>query len=168
MIMTRTVRHIVLLVFALVLLIAGPTYAQATRTAQQGTVTKTFQLTVNGTVPPGEFLYVEYQPRSSDPEDIGFAHFCGALFQIQEKPPCQGNGTVYTETRTFPVGTEITFSFERSNQNTSTGVGDPYDIEVIQTGTETLNSNSITRVIYTYRTARLYLPVIITQPTALN
>lgn len=167
MIMTRTVRRIVLLVFALALLV-GPAYAQATHPTQQGTVTKTFQLTVNGTVPPGEFLYVKYAPRSSDPDDIGFAHFCGDLFQIQSKPPCQGNGTVYTETRTFPVGTTVKFSFERSNQNTSTGVGDPYEIEVIQTGTETLNSSSTTRVTYTYRIPQLYLPVIITQPSRFN
>ncbi len=168
MIMTRTVRRAVLFVVTLALLIAAPAHAHAPRPLQQGTVTKTFQLTVQGTVPAGEFLYVEYEPRSSDPDDIGFAHFCGDLFQIQSKPPCQGNGTVYTETRTFPAGTTIEFSFERSNQNTSTGVGDPYEIEVIQTGTETLNSNSTTRVIYTYRTARLYLPLISTQPITAN
>jgi len=161
----RALVRTAVLVLTLGFVLGGPVQVTATHAPQQSTVTKTFQLTVNGSVPAGEFLYVEYEPRSSDPDDIGFAHFCGALFQIQEKPPCQGNGTVYTETRTFPAGTAITFSFERSNQNTSTGVGDPYEIEVIQTGTETLNSNSTTRVTYTYRTAQLYLPVIITQPT---
>lgn len=168
MIASRAARRALLLILALALLITGPAYAYAPQPLQQGTVTKTFQLTVNGTVPPGEFLYVEYEPRSSDPDDIGFAHFCGALYQIQENPACQGNGTVYTETKTFPVGTTVKFRFERSNQNTSTGAGDPYDVEVIRTGTETLNSNSITRVTYTYRASRLYLPVIITQPATVN
>jgi len=119
-------------------------------------VTKTFQLTVNGTVPnAGEFLYARFSPRSPDPAQTGFAHFCGPLFQIDTKPACQGNGTVYTERVTFPAGTTVTFSFERSNQATSTSDTDPYEIEVIAQGSETLTSDLTNRATYTYTGAML-------------
>lgn len=162
MIGKRTTRTTVLLVLALALLLVGP--VQATGPRAPGMVAVTWQLTVNGTVPAGEFLYVEYSPRSSAPGDDGFAHFCGPLFQIDTKPACQGNGTVYTETVSFPVGTTVTFSFERSNQSTSTGGGDPYEIEIIQQGSRTLNADVTISATYSYQKLALYVPLVTTAP----
>ena len=143
-------RLLALLVLTLALVLVGPAYARDSQQGAQGTVTKTFQLTVHGDVPDGEFLYVRYSPRGTDPSDDGFALFCGQLFEIDQKPACAGNGTVYTDAITFPAGTTITFSFERSNQATSTGLGDPYEIAVFQRGSETLTADMTNSATFTY------------------
>jgi hypothetical protein len=148
--MTMKLFPLALLGLTLALVLGGPAVARTTQDGDGGTVTKTFQLTVNGDVPEGEFLYVRYSPRGNDPSDDGFALFCGQLFEIDQKPACEGNGTVYTDAITFPAGTTITFSYERSNQNTSQNDLDPYEIEVFQRGSEMLNADMTNGATFTY------------------
>jgi hypothetical protein len=149
--MTLKLFALTLLGLTLALLLAGPAGARTTQDGDGDMVTKTFQLTVNGDVPDeGEFLYVRYSPRTTDPSDTGFVLFCGQLFEIDQQPACQGNGTVYTGSISFPAGTTVEFSFERSNQATSTGLADPYEIDVFQRGSETLSADLTNRATFTY------------------
>jgi hypothetical protein len=151
----RTLFPLTLLVLALGLVLAAPQSSRAQPLRDGATVTKTFELTVNGTPPQGEFLYVVVGTEGTDGTDVGFVHFCGQLFEIDTKPACEGNGTVYTGSITEPAGTTIAFNFERSNQNTSTGGGDPYEIEIIAEGSETLTADVTNSVTYTYTGAAL-------------
>jgi len=149
--MTMKMFPLALLGLLLALVVGGPAGAHTTQDGADDMVTKTFHLTVNGDVPDeGEFLYVRYSPRGTDPSDDGFALFCGQLFEIDQKPACAGNGTVYTDAITFPAGTTLEFSFERSNQATSTGLGDPYEIDVFQRGSETLTADLTNSATFTY------------------
>ena len=91
----------------------------------KGTVTKTFQLTLNGTVPEAEAFAAIYTPidRSGGEITAGpsvYLVFCGPFESgdpLDEVVPgeavCVGDGTVYRQTVRLPAGSEIDFIFYR-------------------------------------------------------
>lgn len=105
-----------LLVLTLTLL-AVPALAQSNQ--QAGTVTKTFQLTINGAVPAGAatdsfgVLYGYQTPAGEN--STGEIVFCGPRPDLP-RPNCSGNGTVYTEGVAVPTGSVVTFSFYRATE----------------------------------------------------
>ena len=140
--MTRTMRMLLRLiaVLALTLGLAGSASAQkgdAQDDQQQGdgTITKTFELTLNGEVPAGQSFYAQYIETDASEDLTRAVLFCGELIEEEPKDACEGNGAVYTETVTFDAGTEIEFRFGRHNL-------DYTDIEVFHEGTEMLDAHT--------------------------
>ncbi len=100
---------------------------------QQGgggdTVTKTFELTVNGDVPADAAFVVGYLEEGEDPDTGGhFVILCGDIGQIPEEDlegipaediisdePCGGNGAVHSFEREFAQGTGIAYFFARAS-----------------------------------------------------
>ena len=81
---------------------------------QQGggdTVTKTFELTLNGTVPADQEFYAVFAIGSSDGQ---FFYFCGPTREKQ----CVGDGTVYTASVDIPAGYDTETYFYRVNTDT--------------------------------------------------
>jgi len=118
------------LVVALVLTL--PAFAQH---SQQTTVTKTWTLTLEGDVPPGESFGVEYRDPAG--RDVAPLSFCGPI----AASGCSGNGTSYTRTLVVPQGFDLYFRIFR---------GQPFspDFEPIQDGWETLLADSTTAAHY--------------------
>ena len=111
----------------------------------KGTVTKTFELTLNGTVPQTDYFTVTYSvrnPETSEPLFDDIEQFCGSG---DGTVPCEGAGTVYTTAVEVPRGSELSFAFMRSS--TSGGEDDEF-----HSGTETLNANMTNTAWYTYGT----------------
>ncbi len=117
--------------------------------------TKTFRLTLNGTVPEGQVFGVIYGT-SDDPEAFNQIIFCGQTradpdTQPQE-PDCRGGGTVYEERVTLAKDTGIIFSYFRSTEDVS---DDPTDFvfEQFHTGEEVLQGNLVNSAWYTFGSA---------------
>ncbi len=72
------------------------------------TVTKTFELTLNGTVAKGDAFAVGYVTQSVPVVEVKV--FCG---EAAGAPACEGDGKVYTVTQTFPKGTKIAVVYLR-------------------------------------------------------
>jgi LPXTG-motif cell wall-anchored protein len=117
----------------LALLLVIPVLAQDMQ--QESTVTKTFQLTINGAIPEGESFGVEATVRGSFEPTV--LYFCGPESELF----CLGNGTVYTQTATFPLGSELRFTFFR-------GFTESPNFELISEGTEILNSDMTNSATY--------------------
>lgn len=110
-----------------------------------GVVTKTFELTLIGEVPEGEsfgFNYAAIFPTGEEPSDIVVLCNDSALAGAQV-PPCESGG-VYSESVTFPEGTELTYSFFRDIQQ---------GIE-FQSGSELLNSDRVNSASFSFAEAR--------------
>ncbi|MDP9350718.1 MAG: hypothetical protein M3P51_04155 [Chloroflexota bacterium] len=111
------------------------------------TVTKTFELTLNGDVPEGEvfrvFLDIVPERGGSNPAPV---QLCGGVdINGDPNPECEGNGTVYTGTTTFSVGTTLEYEFHR--QSGLSGVD-----EIFAEGQETLNADMTNTAWYTFGT----------------
>ena len=104
---------------------------------QQGggqTVTKTFRLTINGTVPEGEEFVVRFGTSDDEGSTVDFP-LCGAGAQDE----CTGDGAVYSDSIEVRAGTDIDFEFERA----ATG-------EVFHEGTETITADMTNTAWYTF------------------
>ena len=126
---------------------------------QQGgdTVTKTFELTVNGTPPASANLSVSMS--FEDPDRPGAfleynPQFCGTVGQTdvpgtagQAYGPCEGDGTVYTYAIEFPAGTQLEYRFLRCD-------APPCDFasSTFFNGTETLNADMTNAAFYNFGT----------------
>jgi hypothetical protein len=108
-------------------------------------VTKTFELTLNGTGPEGETFYVVYAETDREAAEGTFLIFCGDAELINSEPTdvdCVGEGTVYTQEIQVPAGTEIFFSFGHvPNQGEGEGFHE---------GTETINADMTNTAYYTF------------------
>ncbi len=125
-------------------LMAFPAFAQDGKTGagddqqvpdnQQGggggdLVTKTFELTINGTVPADAAFIVGYVEEGQDPDTEGhFVILCGDLSQLPEEElegipdediisdeGCVGDGAVQSFEREFAQGTSLAFFFARAS-----------------------------------------------------
>ena len=99
----------------------------------KGMVTKTFELTLNGTVPEGgEAFQVSY---STGGEAIGLVLCSGEAGATT--PLCEG-GETYSVSVDFPAGTTVEFAFERFN------------VGAFHEGTETINADMTNTAWYTF------------------
>jgi hypothetical protein len=99
------------------------------------TVTKTFELILNGTVPEGETFVVRYGVSSGDEGQTSELFLCGEGAQDQ----CIGDGAVYSGSIEVPAGAQIDFEFERA----ATG-------EVFHVGNETITADMTNTAWYTF------------------
>lgn len=123
----------ILTALALLALTAFPALASGD-TGSGDTVMKTFELTIKGEVPEGDSFYVGYDVEGAEPGSREFILFCGELVEEEPQEPCEGGGTVYTGSDTFPAGTTIDFFFGRNNADVSV-------VDVFHEGTETLDAD---------------------------
>lgn len=123
---------------------AAPSGDGGPRAAGAGTVTKTFELTIEGDVREGESHAVVYA--TSDPEnELDVIVFCGSPdLEGNPTPECEGNGTVYTGSVDLPAGTEVAYAFGRLNVN------EPEDPEFYEEGLETVESSMTNEAAFTY------------------
>ena len=106
--------------------------------AQAGdTVTKTFELTLNGEVPEGRAFNVSYNLTGAD--GAAFLPFCGRGSDTQ----CEGGGTVYTVVAEVGAGKSIDIQFVRVMTETETA-------ETFLEYTETLYSDQTSSAAYTF------------------
>lgn len=151
-------------VFALTLGLSGGAAAQKgdVQDNQQqssdkgGTVTKTFELTINGVVQePNDVdrtnFYVVYGEDLRDPDESEFFLFCGGT-QGESKPDCEGDGAVYRHTAEFPAGTTIEFRFARGS-TVDVGTEDPA-LGPFFSGTETLDADLTNTAFYNFGDAK--------------
>ena len=109
---------------------------------QQGgggaTVTKTFELTINGMVPADQAFSVGYGQRG---EEGTLLVFCGDPQSelAESQPPCKAG--VYTRSVEVTAGTTIGFSFIRT---------DPGTDEVFHSGTETISADMTNTAWYAF------------------
>ena len=103
--------------------------------SEEDTVTKTFELTLNGTVPEGEAFVVRFGVADGDEGNTDFLYLCGERAQDE----CAGAVTVYSGSLKVPAGTRIDFAFVR----TATG-------EVFHEGTETIHDDMTNTAWYTF------------------
>ena len=138
-------------------------------------VTKTFELTLNGTVPADAGFGVFYSLEGQDPEEEGsFVVVCGDLSQLppeeREGIPeedivsdeaCEGDGNTYSFEREFERGTRLAFLFARlsvTDEETfeifHTSVDDPSriqnDEDPLPEDFETLNTDFTNTAWYTF------------------
>ncbi len=99
------------------------------------TATKTFELTLNGTVPEGETFAVRFGVADGDEGNADILHLCGEGAQDE----CAGGTTVYSGSIEVPAGTRIDFAFVRM----ATG-------EVFHEGTETIHDDMTNTAWYTF------------------
>ncbi|MBA2362298.1 MAG: hypothetical protein H0V86_02060 [Chloroflexia bacterium] len=111
----------------------------------KGTVTKTFELTLNGTVPEGDSFYVQYLEEGQTEDLTSNAVFCGELIEEEPEPACEEGGAVYTVEVEFDAGTTLDFRFGRHNEDYTA-------IEVFHEGAETLDVDMTNAAYYTYGT----------------
>ena len=105
---------------------------------QQGggdTVTKTFELTLNGTVPEGETFVVRIGVVSGGEGNMDELSLCGKGAQDE----CASDGASYGGSIEVPVGARIDFSFVRSSTS-----------EVFHEGTETIHADMTNTAWYTF------------------
>ncbi len=118
-------------------------------------VTKTFRLTLNGTVPEGQVFGVVYGT-SDNPEVFNQIIFCGQspgdLGTPSQEPDCRGGGTVYEERVTLAKGTGIIFVYFRSTEDVSEEPED-FVFEQFHTGEEVLQDDLVNNAWYTFRSA---------------
>jgi hypothetical protein len=115
------------------------------RAENEGMVTKTFELTLNGDVPEAE----TFQFGANAGGDAGVVGvFCGRSLKGTMVRKCVGDGAVYRETVEFPRGSTIRFVFTRVIGRDSDGAED--GIEVFHEGTETLDGDTTNGAYYTF------------------
>jgi len=106
--------------------------------AQAGdTVTKTFELTLNGDVPEGQAFNVSYNRTGAD--GAASLPFCGRGTDTK----CEGGGTVYTVIAEETAGKSIDIRFVRVMTETETA-------ETFLEYTETLDSDQTNSASYTF------------------
>lgn len=149
------IARLIALALVLALVMTLPAWAQRPQAAQ--TVTKTWTLTLDGTIPSGESFGVEYRDPAG--RDVGPHYFCGA----SAASVCTGAGTSYTHTLAVPPNFELHFRIFR---------GQPFSpqFEMIQDGWELMTTDSTTTVQYRAPAAggaadppvplRVYVPMI--------
>lgn len=149
--MTRYLRAIATLV-AVFALLAGVSATASAQTNQQGgtgqkaMVTKTFELTVKGTVPAGDSFAVSYRDTAAGADMTQWILFCGELTEQTPKDACVGDGKVYTASIQVPAGTTLEVNFVRHNK-------DYTDIESFFKTTETVNADMTNTAWYDYGAA---------------
>ena len=115
-------------------------FALANKGGQDGKVKKTFELTINGSAPDGEDFSISLrQSNEVMPVILALCHPVGTA--------CRGNGTVYTAYLTAKPGVKIGYLFQRNTEVPLSGESDP---EYFDPFSETLTTDSITSVTYTY------------------
>lgn len=119
------------------------------------TVTKTFRLTINGTVPEGQVFGVIYGT-SDDPEAFNQIIFCGQFptgpDTATQEPDCRGGGAVYEEKVTLAKRTGIIFVYFRSTEEVPEGPED-FVFEQFHTGEEVLRGDLVNTAWYTFGAA---------------
>jgi hypothetical protein len=139
------------IVTSLMLTLALVFPAFASDNQQAATVTKTFQLTINGDIPAAAasdafgVVYVYDTPAGEN--EIGFIHFCGTLGGSPPKANCSGNGTVYSESVALPSGVVLDFRFYRVEAGGSPMMGPTDDFFE---GQETVISDLVNSASYTF------------------
>lgn len=98
--------------------------------------TKTFELTLNGTVPEADAFYVAYAETDRVGSEASILVLCGepGFEGTPGEAACEGDGTVYTETIEVPAGTELWFGFFRKEAADA-------EAERFHSGTETINAD---------------------------
>ena len=147
--------HLVALALVLALVPTLPAFAQHPQPTQ--TSTKTWTLTLDSNVPPGESFGVEYRDPAG--RDVAPLYFCGP----SAASACTGDGTTYRHTLVVPQGFELYFRIFR---------GQPFSpqFESLQDGWETMTADSTTAAQYRMpadggtaapaRPQRVYVPMI--------
>jgi hypothetical protein len=115
---------------------------------QQGgsqTVTKTFELTLNGTMPEADAYYVAYAEADRVGSEASIIVLCGepGFESTPGEAACEGDGKVYTGTAEFPEGTEIEYGFFRKQAADA-------EAERFHSGTETLDADMTNTAWYTF------------------
>ena len=100
----KTLRSL-LMATALLMMLAIPAMAQGG--SEGDTITKTFELTLNGEVPEGDIFVLEYPYPSG--QSFGDIVFCGSA----DTGECLGGGTVYTTSVEATAGSSERFAFGR-------------------------------------------------------
>ncbi len=123
----------VALALVLALVLTLPAFAQHPQPTQ--TITKTWTLTLDSNVPPGESFGVEYRDPAG--REVAPLFFCGA----QAAVTCAGQGRVYTLTLVVPHRFELYSRIFR---------GQPFSpqFESLQDGWETMTADSTTATQY--------------------
>jgi len=104
-------------------------------------ITKTFELTINGTAPEGEIFVasVQYQLLDTVAENL---LLCGGDADVE----CTGSGTVYRQSVEVPEGVTAIITVQRGNESDV----DPNTVDIFAEGRETLTKDTTNRVSYTY------------------
>ena len=108
-----------------------------------GTVTKTFKFTLDGTVPEGEAFGVVAGVQGSSDEPF-FELFCGTAASVETQGECSGEGHVFTVEFEFPMASTIEYSIRRYPAGGGT--------ETFHSGTETLNTDVTNTAWYSFGT----------------
>ena len=106
-------------------------------------VTKTFELTLNGTVPADQAFYVVFTPEGGGETDAII--FCGQVPGLEPEAECEGDGTVYRGTAEFAAGTALQSNWNRIDEDTA--ANEPFHMT-----TETLNTAFTNTAWYTFGT----------------
>lgn len=151
-----------LVAFALMLMLAAPALAQKgdVQDNQQqgsgkgGTVTKTFELTINGDAPADRVFAAFYgtvDEMAAD-QEAGFIVFCGQpadageATQTVSSADCVGGGRTYSASVDFERGTELLFLFSTAVEGNEEATAETFftniDLENIENSDpETLNTD---------------------------
>ena len=151
-----------LVAFALMLMLAAPALAQKGDTQdnqQQGsgkgaTVTKTFELTINGDAPADRVFAAFYGTvdQMAADQEAGFILFCGQpadageATQTVSSEDCVGGGRTYSASVDFEQGTELLFLFSTAVEGNEEATAETFftniDLENIENSDpETLNTD---------------------------
>jgi hypothetical protein len=162
-----------LMALTLALLLAMPAHAGGDE--QDGTVTKTFELTLYGNVPADQLFAVGYATRAqfvdgAFPDPVPYILFCGTLAEGDDRPAlvvtegtCTGGtGTTYSADVELDQGAELAYFFVRAS-NTAPNLFDaflttPINEELNPTAYETLTDDATNTAYYRYGTADEPMP----------
>ncbi len=126
------------------ILVSVALFAALTGTALAQTpemVTKTFELTINGTVPEGEIFVASVSFNPTDGSDVDNLLFCGGFSDVE----CTGNGTVYRQSVEIPQGATARYTVQRGNESDGGTT-----VDIFAQGREILTSDKTNSVSYTY------------------
>ncbi len=109
------------------------------------TVTKRFELTLNGTVPEADAFYIAYAETDRVGSEASIIVLCGepGFEGTPGEAACDGDGVVHAVPVEFPAGTEIEFGFFRKEAADA-------EAERFHGGTETISTDMTNRAWYTF------------------
>ncbi len=109
------------------------------------TVTKRFELTLNGTVPEADAFYIAYAETDRVGSEASIIVLCGepGFEGTPGEAACDGDGVVHAVPVEFPAGTEIEFGFFRKEAVDA-------EAERFHGGTETISTDMTNRAWYTF------------------
>jgi len=126
----------ILVLLALFAALTGTAVAQ-----EPEMITKTFELTINGTVPEGETFVASVFFNPTDGGDVENLLFCGGFSDVE----CTGSGTVYRQRVEIPQGATARYTVQRGNESDGGTT-----VDIFAEGREMLTGNRTNSVSFTY------------------